>query len=89
MFRVRWEESAENELAALWTDADSALRQLITESVPQIDRQLETDPLAESESRSEERRVLFCSPLGILFRIEADGRTVSVLHVWLIRIRGK
>lgn len=89
MFRVRWEESAENELAALWTDADSAVRQLITETVPQIDQQLETDPLAESESRSEGRRVLFCSPLGILFRIEADGRTVSVLHVWLFRIRGK
>lgn len=89
MFHVRWEETAEDELAALWTDVDSALRRQITETVAQIDRQLETNPVAESESRSEERRILFCLPLGILFRIEADGRTVSILHVWLIQVRNK
>lgn len=89
MYRVRWEEAALDELTALWTDADSALRRLITDTVAQIDRQLETAPLAQSESRSEGRRVLFSSPLGILFRIEADGQTVSVLHVWLFRVRGQ
>jgi plasmid stabilization system protein ParE len=89
MFRVRWEEAAENELTTLWTDAESALRQLITETVSQIDRQLEADPLAQSESRSEGRRILFSSPLGILYRIEADGQTVTVLPVWLFQIHGK
>lgn len=89
MFRVRWEDSALNELTALWTDADSPLRQLITETVAQIDRQLETAPVAHSESRSDGRRILFASPLGILFRIEADGRTVSVLNVWMFQIRGE
>jgi hypothetical protein len=89
MFRVRWEDTALDELAALWTDAESTLRQFITETVPQIDRQLQTDPLAPSESRSEGRRILFSAPLGLLFRLEVDGRTVSVLHVWLFRVRGK
>lgn len=89
MFHVRWEGMALNELTALWTDAESSLRQLITETVPQIDRQLETDPFVESESRSGGRRILFSSPLGVLFRIEADGQTVSVLHIWLFRTRSK
>jgi hypothetical protein len=29
MFTVRWKRSALNELAALWTQADSAMRQAI------------------------------------------------------------
>jgi hypothetical protein len=89
MYSVRWEDTALNELASLWTDADSPLRGLITSTVSQIDHQLQSDPFAQSESRSEGRRILFASPLGILFRLEADGQTVSVLHVWLFRIRGK
>jgi hypothetical protein len=32
--------------------------------------------------------VLLASPLGITFRIEADGQTVSVLRIWLFRKRG-
>jgi hypothetical protein len=83
MFRVRWEQTALNELATLWTDAESSLRQLVTVAASRIDRQLQTDPVAQSESRSGGRRILFSSPLGILFRIEAYGQTVSVLHVWL------
>jgi hypothetical protein len=30
MFRVRWERAALDELAALWTQADSAARRAIT-----------------------------------------------------------
>lgn len=87
MFTVRWKKSAANELARLWTDADSELRGLITTATHQLDQHLGTDPLAESESRPEGRRVLFFFPLGVTFQIEADERTVSVLRVWLFHKR--
>jgi hypothetical protein len=89
MFRVRWEEAALNELAKLWMEADAALRQKITAATSQIDRQLEADPFAQSESRPGGRRILFASPLGITLRIEAEQRTVSVLRVWLFRKKGQ
>ena len=87
MFHVRWEASALNELAEIWTQADSPLRKIITKVTKQIDRQLQANPLAESESRPDGRYVLFAAPLGITFRIEDDGHTVSVLRVWLFRKR--
>ena len=87
MYHVRWEDSAVAELADIWTKADSPLRHIITKVTRQIDRQLQADPLATSESRPEGRYVLFGAPLGITFRIEDDGRTVSVLRVWLFRKR--
>jgi len=89
MFRVRWEETALNELAALWLAANAALRQAITTASSQIDQLLQTDPLGQSESRPDGRRILFVSPLGITFRIEEDGETVSVLRIWLFRRRGQ
>ncbi len=87
MFSVRWEDLALNQLTTLWTAADSALRQAITAATSQIDQQLQTDPLGHSESRPGGRRILFRAPLGILFGIEAEGHTVSVLRVWLFHKR--
>jgi hypothetical protein len=89
MFRVRWERRALSALADLWTRADPSLRQAITAATHQIDQLLSTDPLGQSESRPGGRRILFVSPLGITFRIEGDGQTVSVLRVWLFRVHGQ
>ena len=89
MFHVAWLQTALDQLASLWLQADSLLRQAITSATHQIDHKLRTDPLGHSESRPGGRRVLFGFPLGILFKIEADGKTVSVLRVWLFRKRKK
>ena len=88
MFRVRWEETALDELTQLWVQAVSALRRRITAASGEIDRQLSQDPFSTGESRTAGRRVMFVAPLGAMFRIEADGKTVSVLHVWLFRQHG-
>jgi hypothetical protein len=88
-FRVRWEGTALNELATLWTQVSSGMRRLITRASHQIDRQLQGDPFGSSESRPGGRRILFLPPLGTLFRVEADGQTVSVLRVWIYRKRGQ
>jgi hypothetical protein len=52
MFRVVWLETALNELADLWTKADSEQRRHITTAVRSIDRQLEVDPEQQGESRA-------------------------------------
>jgi plasmid stabilization system protein ParE len=85
IFRVEWVQTALNQLTTIWMSADSAQRQAITAATHQIDQQLKANPYGPSESRPEGRRILFESPLGILFRIEADGKTVSVLQVWHFR----
>lgn len=87
MFRVRWEKSALDELATIWTDTPD-LRHTITSTTHLIDQLLRANPLAEGESRSEGRRVLVAFPLGIQYRVEPDESTVSILRVWLIRKKG-
>jgi plasmid stabilization system protein ParE len=87
MFRVEWLQTALNQLTSIWTDADSVVRQAITAAGNRIDQQLQSDPYSGSESRPGGRRIAFVSPLGILFRVEQDGQTVTVLRVWLFRKR--
>ena len=43
-FQVRWEEVALNELAALWIQADSSLREEITTATSQVDQEFQTNP---------------------------------------------
>jgi hypothetical protein len=88
MFRVRWERRALDELTDLWTQADSSLRQAITTASHIIDQRLRADPNDEGESRAKNRRIMFVPPLAAIFRVEADGQTVSVLQVRLFRRRG-
>jgi plasmid stabilization system protein ParE len=87
MFRVEWIQSALNELAQIWNQGDSARRAAITTASHRIDQTLEQDPHHAGESRPGGRRVLFESPLGVLFRIEMDGQTVTVLRCWQFRRR--
>ena len=82
MFEVVWKQSALDELASLWNEADSSLKRRITVAVNQIDKDLAAEPHAAGESREGERRILLVAPIGILFRVsDADAR-VSVLQVW-------
>jgi hypothetical protein len=89
MFRLHWLQTALDQLMTIWMPADSPLRKAITTATQQIDQQLQSDPYGQSESRPQGRRILLVSPLGVLFRIEADGLTVTVLRVWVFRKRGK
>lgn len=85
MFRVRWEDTALNELTNLWLQAASPFRQVLTAAAHEIDRQLGISPYELGESRPEGRRIHFVYPLGLIYRIEQDEQTVSVLHVWQVR----
>jgi hypothetical protein len=85
MYRVEWLREAVDELADIWVNADSQLRQAITQVTHNLDRELQADPFRESESREGEVRVVFARPLGVLFEVDAAQRIVRILHVWAFR----
>jgi hypothetical protein len=58
MFRVQWLQGALDDLADIWTQADSALRQAITAASQALDQQLQANPYAASGSRDDEERIL-------------------------------
>jgi hypothetical protein len=87
MFRVEWIQSALDELATIWNQASSGMRQAITAAAHQAEQILLADPYNAGESRPGGRRILLTSPLGMTFRVEAEGQTVTVLRVWLFRQR--
>jgi hypothetical protein len=88
-FQVDWLQIALDELTDLWTRADSIQRQAITAASPLLEQRLKIDPANEGESRPGGRRITFVPPLAVRFQIEADGQTVTVLHVRLFGRRKK
>ena len=89
MYKVLWTESSLDELAMLWLEADSALRQTITAAQSQIDHLLERSPAEVGESRPGNRRVAFVPPLGVVFSVREAELLVKVLRVWTISTRAK
>jgi hypothetical protein len=88
MSTVRWVRSALNELAALWIQGDSAMRQAITAAAHRIDQELQRDPENTGESRGGEERVAFVFPLGVRFEVDKEHSVVRVLQVWSWSRRG-
>lgn len=82
MFRVRWKQTALNELASIWIAADSPTRAAITKAVYAIEQRLQLHPNDQGESRPDGRRVDFEPPLGFLFRVAPEDLIVHILQVW-------
>ncbi len=87
MFRVAWMQSALNELAEAWIQADADQRAAVTAAVDAIDRALELDPESQGESRAGAQRILFEPPLGIVYEVAPRLASVRVVHVWTFRSR--
>jgi len=87
MFQVRWHVAPRDSLATAWLDSDSATRRLINSAVDEIEQMLRSDPPDAGESRPGGRRIMFVTPLAIVFHVEENERLVSVLDLWLIRPR--
>lgn len=81
-FDVLWLPDAEQELAAIWTQAPD--KAIITQAANQIDGLLQRNAPSEGESRSGGRRILFVIPLGVIFRVIPDNKTVQVSRVWRV-----
>ncbi len=89
MFQVVWLEQALDELAAIWTKADSNQRKSISDAARAIDRLLERDPDNQGESRSAGQRILIQVPVAIRFEIRHQRGLVRVLHIWSVKQRGQ
>ncbi len=82
-FKVTWLPSAENRLAELWLG--SRIASQITRAADQLDALLAENPFAVGESRSDDFRIAFESPLAITLLVDEPAREVVILHVWLLR----
>ncbi len=82
MHEIIWRQSALDELARLWIDADSLARESISRAALEIDSLLTETPSNVGESRSDNRRIEFVPPLGFIFEIRSAVRQVFIIHVW-------
>lgn len=79
-YTVTWKPSAISRLAELWEEASD--RHAITEAADTIDALLHKSPTEVGESRQENTRFLFVSPLAIYFDVFPADHKVSVWAVW-------
>jgi hypothetical protein len=85
MYRVLWLEATVDELTTIWLQASSALRQAITLAAHRAEQLLVQHGVAASRNAlGQGMHACFVGPLGITFRLEPDGITLTILHVWLI-----
>jgi hypothetical protein len=77
-----WKSSAETELARLWTESND--REAVTRAADRIDAALRTNPMSQGESRSGRTRIMFESPLAVLFDVYPEEQLVYVLAVQIV-----
>ena len=83
-FTVIWFPQAEDDLTTAWLDSDRATRRAITAATNYIDRLLRANPLDVGEGREGIDRIVFHSPLAMVFEVLEDDRLVRVREVWRI-----
>ena len=88
-YRVEWIQSALDELAALWVQSLPTQRQAITQASNLIDTQLAVNPNEQGESRPDDRRIEFFTPLAVTYRVDILNSVVLIMHVWRIGRRSK
>jgi hypothetical protein len=79
-YTVVWKRTAENKLARFWMDAQN--RHQVAQAADAIDSTLKQAPSDAGESRPGDRRVVYEPPLGAIFEVREQDRTVIVLDVW-------
>jgi hypothetical protein len=81
-YRVFWDPYAEGQLKQIIQD--SAIHPQIVAAVRSINTQRTLDPCDLGESRFDEIRIAFVSPLALLFEVLQDVKTVIVCEVWRV-----
>lgn len=81
-YRVFWSPHAENRLEVLLQDLSA--RPQLAKAAREIDRNLSIDPVGFGETRYENVRVGFSTPLGIQYEVLGDVSSVIVYDVWRI-----
>lgn len=78
-YKVTWSESALQQYLALWTSATDP--DTVDAAANRIDSILLVDAEQQGEGRSGNERILFDSPLVVLFAVFASERIAYVLSV--------
>ena len=83
MHAVRWLPYAADRAVLLAVEASNP--EAVVDAMLELDRMLSADPEGNSESREGPERVAFALPLGVMFEIRAEDRTVLIGDVWRTR----
>jgi mRNA-degrading endonuclease RelE of RelBE toxin-antitoxin system len=78
-YTIAWLEEAQDQLAAVWMAADDP--RAVNDAVEFLERLLRYAPLDQGESRSGDLRIVFSDPIGVLYRVDQDRRTVLIVSV--------
>lgn len=85
-YTVLWSKSAETRLAELWLGA--ADPQAIRRACDDLDTQLAERPTQIGESRSENVRIAFESPIAVEYRVFEKHHVVIVGGIWAYSVLG-
>ncbi|MCA9077634.1 MAG: hypothetical protein KDA93_21590 [Planctomycetaceae bacterium] len=82
MFDISWTEAATEELSRIWINAHPEDRELITQTVNDIEVALTKAADTVGESRFDNDRILIVSHIAIQYRVWADQREAVVTNIW-------
>jgi len=77
--RVNWQEEAENQLAEIWVSALD--KPAVAAASRRVDQLPALDPLSQGEQRNGYDRILFVTPIAVLYRVDPNNR-----EVWLFSV---
>ena len=77
-YRVHWTRKAINQLAAIWNVSRD--REAVSVDSYRIDQALAADPANQGEERPPDRRIMFESPLAVIYRIDHSKNRVVVIN---------
>ena len=80
---IEWMSRASNCLAQIWMDATD--RHAINETVDRIEAAIHRDPTGAGESRSEDARIIFDLPIGMLYHVDPRTETAVIMALWVVR----
>jgi hypothetical protein len=78
-YTVAWARSARDQLAAIWIEAPD--RSAVTAAANEVDAVLTNDASTKGVELHEGLRVLFVSPLRVIFAVDDEDLLVEVLRV--------
>lgn len=78
-FHLDWTAKAENELADVWLNSPDP--DAVTVAARDVERRLRQDPLGIGESRELGNRIVFETPLAVLYWVDTANRIVTVVSV--------
>jgi plasmid stabilization system protein ParE len=77
-YTVVWTVAARDQLALIWMRHPD--RNAVTAAAGRSERRLGPDPESQGEERPPDRRILFESPLVVIYRVDVANRRVVVSH---------